>query len=145
MKAGAALLLTIVSLGLQACHRGSATEADTVVVDIENSPTNLDIRIGSDAQAEHVGALIFDSLVRKDEHYNLQPWIAERWEWPDARTLVLHLRNGVRFHDGKPLEAADVAWSIDSMHNGAIVTSKAEASRPSITPRRRTRTPALCT
>lgn len=94
------------------------------MVDIESSPTNLDIRIGSDAQAEHIGALIFDSLVRKDEHYNLQPWIAERWEWADPRTLVLHIRNGVRFHDGRPLEAADVAWSIDSMHNGAIVTSK---------------------
>lgn len=95
-----------------------------MVVDIESSPTNLDIRIGSDAQAEHIGSLVFDSLVRKDEHYNLQPWIAERWEWTDPRTLVLHIRNGVRFHDGKPLEAADVAWSIDSMHNGAIVTSK---------------------
>ncbi len=125
MKINPALLLTLACLGLQACHRGSAAEPDTVVVDIENSPTNLDIRIGSDAQAEHVGALIFDSLVRKDEHYHLQPWLAERWDWPDPRTLVLHLRDGVRFHDGKPLEAADVAWSIDSMHNGAIVTSKA--------------------
>ncbi len=110
--------------GLISCDRPAA-EPGTVVVDIENSPTNLDIRIGSDAQAEHIGALIFDSVVRKDEHYNLQPWIAERWEWPNPQTLVLHIRDGARFHDGKPLEAADVAWSIDSMHNGSIVTSKA--------------------
>ena len=116
---------TLCCLCLVSCHPSSAAEPGTVVVDIENSPTNLDIRIGSDAQAEHIGALIFDSVVRKDEHYNLQPWIAERWEWPDPRTLVLHIRSGVHFHDGKPLEAADVAWSIDSMHNGSIVTSKA--------------------
>ena len=113
-------------LFLNACH-SSRPDRETVVVDIENSPTNLDIRIGSDAQAEHIGALIFDAVVRKDEHGNLQPWLAERWEWTDPRTLVLHIRDGVRFHDGKPVDAADVAWSIDSMHNGSIVTSKAGA------------------
>ncbi len=110
------------SLALSACH--SRPPADTVVIDIESSPTNLDLRIGSDAQAEHIGALIFDSVVRKDEHYTLQPAIATAWEWRDPLTLVLHIREGVRFHDGKPLDAADVAWSIDSMHNGAITTAK---------------------
>ena len=97
---------------------------DTAVIVIDNSPTNLDLRIGSDAQAERIGALIFDSLVHKDEHGNLQPALAERWEWHDPLTLVLHIRSGARFHDGKPLDAADVAWSIDSMHNGSIVTAK---------------------
>lgn len=109
-------------LPLTACHQ--RPERDTVVVDIENSPTNLDIRIGSDAQAEHIGALLFDSIVRKDEHYNLQPDIATAWEWRDPLTLVLHIRDGVHFHDSKLLDASDVAWSIDSMHNGAITTSK---------------------
>ncbi|WP_419803994.1 ABC transporter substrate-binding protein [Terriglobus sp.] len=111
---------------MASCH-ASKKDRDTVVIDIENSPTNLDIRIGSDAQAEHIGALIFDAPVSKDEHGNLQPWLAERWEWPDPRTLVLHIRDGVHFHDGKPLDATDVAWSIDSMHNGSIITSKAGA------------------
>ena len=107
---------------LTACRE--RPDRNTVVIDIESSPTNLDIRIGSDAQAEHIGALIFDSLVRKDEHYNLQPALATSWTWRDPLTLVLHIRDGVRFHDGKVLDAGDVAWSIDSMHNGSIVTSK---------------------
>ena len=109
-----AALLCVCGVGLLSCRSGVVADPGTVVVDIESSPTNLDVRIGSDAQAEHIGALIFDSVVRKNEHYNLQPWIAERWEWPDARTLVLHIRDGVRFHDGKPLEAEDVGvpgWS----------------------------------
>ena len=121
-----AAVLCAVPLLLSAC-RTTRPDRDTVVIDIENSPTNLDIRIGSDAQAEHIGALLFDAVVRKDEHGNLQPWLAERWEWQDPRTLVLHIRDGVRFHDGKPLDAVDVAYSIDSMHDGSIVTSKAGA------------------
>ncbi len=123
------LCLALLSLGallLVACHV-APVDREMIVIDIESSPTNLDIRIGSDAQAEHIGALLFDAVVQKDEHGDLQPWLAERWNWPDPRTLVLHIRNGVRFHDGKQLDAADVAWSIDSMRNGSIVSSKSGA------------------
>ncbi len=122
MKRVCAALTLASSLALSACHQ--RPDRDIVVIDIESSPTNLDIRIGSDAQSEHIGALLFDSVVRKDEHYNLQPAIATEWEWLNPLTLVLHIRQGVYFHDGKLLDAEDVAWSIDSMHNGSIVTGK---------------------
>ena len=122
MKRRYAIAFLSASLALSACHE--RPDANTVVIDIESSPTNLDIRIGSDAQSEHIGGLIFDSIVRKDEHYDLQPAIATAWEWRDPTTLVLHIREGVHFHDGKLLDAADVAWSIESMHIGAIITAK---------------------
>ena len=35
-------------------------------------------------KVERVGAMIYDALVRKDEHFNLQPWLATSWERPDA-------------------------------------------------------------
>ena len=41
----------------------------SVVMIIESSPNNLDLRQGTDAQSERVGGLIFDALVKKDEHY----------------------------------------------------------------------------
>jgi peptide/nickel transport system substrate-binding protein len=114
----AALRMTILIGGALAamtgCH-GAAREPGTVVVIIESSPNNLDPRQGTDAQSERVGALIFDALVRKDEHYNLQPWLATSWEQPDPLTWVFHLRDRVRFQDGRPLEAADVAWTIQSL------------------------------
>ncbi len=62
-----------------------------------------------------MGGLIFDALVKKDEHYNLVPWLATSWEQPDALTWVFHLRDGVRFQDGRPLEAEDVVWTIESL------------------------------
>jgi peptide/nickel transport system substrate-binding protein len=71
--------------------------------------------------------LIYDPLVRKDEHFNLQPWLATGWERPDALTWVFHVRDGVRFHDGKALDARDVAWSIQSMTNGALISAKGGA------------------
>ncbi len=104
--------------------RGRVEEPGAVVMIIESSPNNLDLRQGTDAQSERVGGQIFDALVKKDEHYELQPWLATRWEQPDALTWVFHLRDGVRFHDGRPLEAADVAYTIESLIDGSLVTAK---------------------
>ena len=111
-------------LGVTGCRRDAALRSDEVRFLIESSPNNLDLRQGTDAQSERVGGLIYDALVHKDEHYELQPALAASWERPDALTWIFHLRPGVRFHDGKPLVAEDVAWSIRSMTNGALTTAK---------------------
>ena len=104
--------------------RGRVEDPSTVTMIIESSPNNLDLRQGTDAQSERVGGLIFDALVKKDEHYELRPWLATSWEQPDALTWVFHLRDGVRFQDGRPLEAADVVYTINSLMDGSLVTAK---------------------
>ena len=111
---------------LEGC-RSKPTDPNTVVMIIESSPNNLDLRQGTDAQSERVGGVIFDALVKKDEHYNLKPWLATSWEQPDPLTLVIHLHDGVLFHDGRPLEAEDVAWTIRSMIDGTLITAKGGA------------------
>lgn len=118
-------LLLACCLGLAGC--AARPPADTAVILIESSPTSLDPRIGIDAQAEHIDSLIFDGLVRKDERFNLQPWLAESWETPDPLTYIFHLRPGVRFHDGRPLTSQDVKWTLDSMRNGTVLTAKSGA------------------
>ena len=92
---------------------------------IEFSPSNLDPRVGTDAQSERIDELIFDSLVHRDEHFNMQPWVAESWDIPDPKTYIFHLRRGIRFHDGRPLAARDVKWTLDSIRNGTLITLKA--------------------
>lgn len=94
---------------------------------IESSPTNLDPRVGIDGPSERIGELIFDALLRRDEHFKLQPSLAERWEAPDSLSYVFHLRHGVRFHDGRPLTARDVKWTFDSLLQSKIPSTKAAA------------------
>jgi peptide/nickel transport system substrate-binding protein len=115
----AALLALLLCLGC-----ASKPDPNTIVVIIENSPTNLDPRVGLDAQSERIGELLFDSLVRRDEHFELKPFLAESWEIVDPQTYVFHLHNGVFFHDGKPLTSRDVKWTFDSLVTGKIRSSK---------------------
>jgi len=104
-------------------------DPNTLVMIIESSPTNLDPRVGLDAQSERIDELLFDDLCTRDEHLNVQPGLAERWEIPDPLTYIFHLRQGVRFHDGRPLTSRDVKWTFDSLLQGKIRSTKAAAYR----------------
>ncbi|SNS99854.1 peptide/nickel transport system substrate-binding protein [Granulicella rosea] len=113
-------------LPLASC-RSAPENGRTVVMIVESSPNNLDLRLGTDAQSERIGSLVFDPLVRKDEHFEMQPWLATRWEQPDPLTWIFHLRSDVYFHNGQPLAAADVVWTIESLIDGSLITSKGGA------------------
>ena len=120
LAVGLALLLTSCS---------QRPDPRTLVMIIESSPANLDPRIGTDAQSERIDELLFDGLLTRDEHFELQPGLAERWETPDPLTYVFHLRRGVRFHDGRPLAARDVKWTFDSLRDGTVISAKASTYR----------------
>jgi peptide/nickel transport system substrate-binding protein len=107
----------------------SKPDPDTLVMIIESSPTNLDPRVGLDAQSERIDELLFDDLCTRDEHLNVQPGLAERWDIPDPLTYVFHLHRGVTFHDGRPLTSRDVKWTFDSLLQGNIRSTKAAAYR----------------
>jgi len=96
---------------------------------IESSPTDLDPRVGIDAQSERIDNLLFDDLLDRDEHLNVKPGLAERWEIPDPLTYVFHLHSGVKFHDGHPLTSRDVKWTFDSLLAGKIRSTKSAAYR----------------
>src|SRR5579859_339515 len=72
-------------------------DANTLVMIIESSPTNLDPRVGLDAFSERIDNLIFDDLLTRDEHLNVQPQLAERWDITDPLTYIFHLRHNVKF------------------------------------------------
>ncbi|MGD1106164.1 MAG: ABC transporter substrate-binding protein [Terracidiphilus sp.] len=97
----------------------------TVVFLIQNSPASLDPRVGTDEASEHIDELLFDGLVHKDAQFHFAPALAQSWGQPDARTVIFHLRSGVKFSDGRPLTARDVKWTIDSMRDGAMISPKA--------------------
>jgi peptide/nickel transport system substrate-binding protein len=49
--------------------------------------------------------------------FEVKPGLAESWETPDPKTLVLKLRKGVIFHDGSPWNAEAARWNVDRWLN----------------------------
>lgn len=104
-------------------------EPGTLVMIIESSPTNLDPRVGIDAQSERIDNLIFDDLLERGDDLNVAPGLAERWEVPNPLTYIFHLHHSVKFHDGRALTSRDVKWTFDSLLQGKIRSTKAAVYR----------------
>jgi peptide/nickel transport system substrate-binding protein len=117
------LILLSPLLAVLSCY--SKPDANTLVMIIETSPTNLDPRVGIDAASERIDNLIFDDLLSRGDDLNVAPGLAEGWDVPDSVTYVFHLHRGVNFHDGRPLTSRDVKWTFDSLLQGKIRSTKA--------------------
>jgi peptide/nickel transport system substrate-binding protein len=60
----------------------------------------------------HIWGHVTDKLVYVDADGKVSPWIAESWEQNDTATeFTLHLKQGVTFSDGTPLDASSVPFS----------------------------------
>lgn len=72
---------------------------------------------------------VFEALVEIDPvTYEIVPQLAERFEVSaDGRTQTFHLRQGVKFHDGSALDAADVLAVLDAVKDGKHPTESLAA------------------
>ncbi len=123
MRRTITLLFLVISITFTSCRPGPAARQEVVFL-IESSPTNLDPRIGLDAQSQHIDELLFDGLVVRDASFRVAPGLAESWEQPDPLTLIFHLRPHIQFSDGRPLTSRDVLWTLNSMRDGTVITAK---------------------
>ncbi len=80
---------------------------------LSSSPSAMDPHFHNLAANLSVAQNVFDTLVRMDADSRLQPGLAESWKLVDDHTWEFHLRPDARFHDGSPLTAQDVIWSLD--------------------------------
>jgi oligopeptide transport system substrate-binding protein len=75
-------------------------------------PITLDPAISADMTSHTYVMQIFSGLVRLDQELNIVPDIAESWDKSsDGRVYTFYLRQGVKFHDGVAVEAADFKYS----------------------------------
>jgi peptide/nickel transport system substrate-binding protein len=58
---------------------------------------------------------IYENLIVVDSEMNLQPRLAKSWDVVDDKTVVFHLQEGVKFHDGTDFDAEAVKFNIERM------------------------------
>src|SRR6185437_2415267 len=60
--------------------------------------------------------VVFDTKEKVNSPDHIVPDLAESWAWADNSTkLTFKLRQGVKWHDGKPFTAADVKCTFDAL------------------------------
>ncbi|MCB8878191.1 ABC transporter substrate-binding protein [Acidisoma silvae] len=100
----------------------AAARADsTLVIGIAADPTGFDAEAVENNTSGFVMSTVYDSLLRyKPGTTAVAPGIAESWDVsPDGLTYTFHLKRGVKFSDGTPLDAKAVIWNVDRLLNKA--------------------------
>lgn len=63
-----------------------------------------------------ISHLVYSSLFKLDDKMQLQPDLAERYEVSgDQKEYTVHLKSGIRWHDGQPFSSDDVIFTIGSI------------------------------
>lgn len=79
--------------------------------------------LASDTASSEVAGLIFNGLVKYDKEINLTPDLAESWEIKEGGlAIIFHLKKNVRWHDGYPFSAADVAFTYQKLIDPKVKT-----------------------
>lgn len=79
-------------------------------------PRDLDPHYSISAFDNQHNQLLYSVLVKQQDRAPIKPDLAERWEIQDSgKKFTFHLRNNVRFHDGRPLTGKDVVYSLNRM------------------------------
>ncbi len=124
-RAAAALCL----LALAACDDAQTRRRDVIVIATANSPTNLDPAVGLDEASQKIHQLLFSSLLKIDDSLRVVPDLAVRFEATDERTYLAEIPKGVRFHDGREMTSADVAYTFRRFLDPAFVSGRKGAYR----------------
>ena len=114
-RAVALIVACVVATGLTTswAANGQAVRGGTLIYGMSAEPPDLDPQVESGVSAGTVKMVVYEGLVRYGHGGVIEPAIAERWGLVGQTQYVFHLRPDVRFHNGDPLTAADVKFSLE--------------------------------
>ncbi len=119
-RRGGALAAALMAgvLTMSACAGQSGADGSVYVQAVGGDPMTLGLN------AQFVSApisllfssQIMDPLIRISDDYRISPGLAKEWQVsPDGLDLTLNLREGVKWHDGKPFTAEDVKFNFEEI------------------------------
>ncbi len=93
----------------------SPAQAKTLTMAYDADPVSMDLHeqlSGGTLQFSH---MVCDPLLRWNQDLGFEPRLATRWQRRDDSTMRFFLRQGVKFHSGREMTAADVKFTFDRL------------------------------
>src|SRR6516162_246988 len=103
--------LVVTSLALSSMM-GAACAVDLRIA-MRDDPDALDPTLATTYTGRIVFAGLCDKLFDIGPHLNIVPQLSTGYVWSDSQTLLIHLRQGVKFHDGSTMDATAVKDSLE--------------------------------
>jgi peptide/nickel transport system substrate-binding protein len=108
----------LIALTIAALPASAQKSADWLRVVFRDGVPNIDPHHNSQRTGIIIGHHIWDMLVHRDPAtFEIRPMLATAWKIVDDKTIDFTLRSGVKFHDGSPLTADDVVYTLNYAAN----------------------------
>jgi peptide/nickel transport system substrate-binding protein len=88
-----------------------------VTIAVRREAGELDIHKPSVGTTRQYARALYNALFRVSLDGQVSGELIERWETPDPRTYVFHVRPGVTFHDGTAVDAQAIKFNLDRLNN----------------------------
>lgn len=109
-------LVTVLSFCFSFSVNSAYSAENEITVITKSPPMHYNGALTASTQTLGISTQVFASPLRYDLNWNPMPYLAKSWEFSDdQKTLTLHLEENAVFHDGKPVTAEDVIFSIDTI------------------------------
>ncbi|MDO1583009.1 ABC transporter substrate-binding protein [Rhizobium oryzicola] len=108
------LLMATVASALLAA---SLVQAADLTIGSSTEPSSIDPQFSRTGNNQNIAMQVFDRLLETDTTIGIHPALAVSWKNVDPTTWEVKLRDGVKFHDGSPLTAEDVIFSLTRAKN----------------------------
>src|ERR1700746_3467481 len=122
VQALAVAVLSLLSAYNVACAAEQPKHGGIFRIYHRDSPGSASIHEGATYSINIPFMPVFNNLVIYDQHIaqnsmdDIRPELAESWAWSaDGKKLTFKLRQGVKWHDGKPFTSADVKCTFDML------------------------------
>jgi peptide/nickel transport system substrate-binding protein len=108
---------------ITACARQQPpADPNIITIAARVGPNNLHPLKANDEGTVRIGELMYDSLMDTGDDLRAHLTLAERLAQPDPLTYIVHLRRGVKFHDGHELTARDVVHTFSLILDPSFVS-----------------------
>lgn len=120
IQSGLILAASNLGMGIGAVPAMAQERVLTIAQGIDTSGFDPHAHTTAAIEALHVN--VFDYLLMRDSLGKLQPALATEWEQVSDTAMRFKLREGVLFHDGTPLTAQDVKFSLERpAHDTSVI------------------------
>jgi peptide/nickel transport system substrate-binding protein len=139
---------TILAMGVAACSSSSSSSGTTSTSTIKQGPPLVIVDNTGQVFAQTFNPYVSTSLGVEDNMQSLTyepllefnimqptqapiPWLATGYAWSDGgKTLTFTIRQGVKFSDGTPMTASDVAFTFNLLMKNSTLASQAPGPTP---------------
>jgi len=106
-------LLALAVLVLPGLPVRAAPAGTTLTLGVDQEVVGLDPNLVTAFSSFRRVDFLYNKLVRYNDRLEIEPDLAESWEYQDPRTITFHLRRGVKFHDGTEMTSEDVKFTLE--------------------------------